>query len=1085
MKIITTNNITASILEVGKQVKGYGKLSSPKCYIFSEDKINLLTQIEIAKSLGGGFFNIENLTFKRYISSKRGDNVLSNEASTMAIRKIIQENKKSLKCFKASSSLSNLAKTLFELISQLKSASVSVESISTLLQNEENTLSTNLYNKLSDVNLIYSKYQKYLQDNNLFDSYEYLSIMPDLIKDDIDIQNATVIVVGYTTLTKQRELIFKTLNETAKNFIAIVIGGESDAFYTNEVLNKLKLLNGEIIESEFNNAINEDALILQNSLYNKKIYKNDYQKPKSKNITISTFKTAYDEIEYIAVDIISKVKSYGIRYKDIALTIGNLGEYSTIVKRVFDKYQIPYYIDDTKVLSDHPIIYFILDLIEIVRKNLAPSEVKSLIKNSLFIIDKSIADGFCNYLDKFSITRKTIKEPFTYEDENLELYENIRIQIIEFYTLLNGAKTVYGFVNAIKTILSIIGVDEKLNLLNEKLQNINKPTLIEFNGKVLEKLDKIFNELIFVIKDDLIDITDFKNIFLSGADACKINTIPLYMDAVFISNLIDVKLKSPVLLYAVGICGDIPASKSDIALLSDKDIDKLCSDRYEKYQVSIEPKIQLVNRREVQNVCTTLISFKKELNISYPILSNNGQINVKSEIVKNLLAVFDINVLSLQNKKLTGDYTSDYHSYFIKSLTNPEISVKQIIKLLSENVLNKNLESQLLSSLYATLNKLNLTEYVTLLDNLLKKEERFKVSSDNSLLCIPNNEISATTLENYYACPFYNFAKGSLRLNEKEVGEVKTTDKGIILHGLLEVFVKRLNEVFDKPSCEKLSDEIFEEIITREEYKRYTSKPQYVYTFSRLKEEARKITYNIYLSSQKSLFKPIMFEKSFGLKKDIKGIPLYTDKGLFSVKGKVDRVDAYNDRVRIIDYKSGSIDTSPLQFYIGKKLQLYLYMNAFLYGGYKPAGAYYSPVNVQFTSGAHTETVLQGKTVDIDEIIDATDVKAKEDKHSDVINIYNKNGSLNKTNATLSESEFYDYLNYSKLVSVNAINEISSGFIQPTPYEKSCEYCKFNGMCGFCQHEDGVVRKVSSISKDTIIEAVQNSTDQKNKKEQE
>ena len=681
MQIITTKNITCSILEVGNQVKGFGKLSSPKCYIFSEDKINLLTQIEIAISLVCCFFNIENLNFKRYIALKRSGNVLSNEASTMVIRKIIQDNKKGLKCFKTSNTLSNLAKTLFELISQLKSANVSPESIESLLQNEQNSLSNNLFNKLSDVNLIYAKYQEYLTKNNLFDSYEYLSIMPDLIKNDDDIKGATVIVVGYTSITKQRELIFKALNETAKNFIAIVIGDNNESFYTNEVLNRLKIYDHVIKESAFNSTIGQDALILQQSLYNKQIYKSNYKKPTPNSVTLSTFKTPYDEIEHIAIDIIDNVKNGMARYKDVAVTIGNLSEYSTIVKRVFNKYQIPFYIDDTKVLSDHPLIYFLLECFELVRKNLAPKDVKNLVHNSIFILDRTIADGFCNYVDKFAITRKTIKEPFTFEDENLSVYEDIRLKVIEIYHTLLNAKTVRDYVNAIKTILTNVNIEEKLSTLNERLQQDNNQSLVQFNDKVLEKLDGILSELQFVISDSTIDITDFKNIFISGADACKISGIPLYMDAVFVSNLIDVKLKSPILLYAVGMCGDIPASKSDIALLTDKDIDKLCSDKYEKYQVSVEPKIQLVNKREVQNVCTTLISFKKSLFVSYPILSNNGQINQKSEIVKNILAIFNIEINSLQSSRLTSRYTKQHHDYFLKTLTNPEVAIKQIIKI--------------------------------------------------------------------------------------------------------------------------------------------------------------------------------------------------------------------------------------------------------------------------------------------------------------------------------------------------------------------------------------------------------------------
>ena len=654
------------------------------------------------------------------------------------------------------------------------------------------------------------------------------------------------------------------------------------------------------------------------------------------------------------------------------------------------------------------------------------------------------------------------------------------MQIIEIEGLLKNAKTVRNFVDAIKSILKLINIEEKLQLLNERLQKDDEHALIEFNDKVLEKLDKILNELLFVINDSPIDLNDFKNIFLSGTDACKVSGIPLYMDAVFISNLVDVKLKSPILLYAVGICGDIPASKSDIALLSDKDIDKLCSDRYQKYQVSIEPKIQLVNRREIQNVCTTLISFKKELNVSYPILSNNGQINVKSDIVKNLLAIFKIEPKNIQTKKLSSEYLESEHNLIIKSLTSPEIAIEKIIKLISENNLETELESQLISLLYATFERLNLSKQIEILNNLFKKRNNFVVESDNSLLCIRDKEISATTLESYYSCPFANFAKSSLKLKEKENGEINTTERGNVLHEVLKIFINRLDEVSDKTSCDKLVDEIFDGIIAEQKYQVLTSKPKYVHLFNNLKQEARNVAYKLYLSSKKTLFKPVLLEEPFGEKCKIKGIPLETKVGTYKVKGKVDRVDEYDNRIRIIDYKSGDFSASNSLFYVGKKLQLYLYMNAFLTDGRKPAGAYYSPIDMQFSSDSKDKLELNGKTVDDKQIIDATDIDAITSKHSSIFNAYTKDGKINKS-PLLSEEEFNDYLKYSKLISINAINEISTGFIEPTPYDDSCVYCKFNGMCGFCVNEDDKVRKVGAIKKGVIPNAVKNAS----KKEQD
>ena len=49
----------------------------------------------------------------------------------------------------------------------------------------------------------------------------------------------------------------------------------------------------------------------------------------------------------------------------------------------------------------------------------------------------------------------------------------------------------------------------------------------------------------------------------------------------------------------------------------------------------------------------------------------------------------------------------------------------------------------------------------------------------------------------------------------------------------------------------------------------------------------------------------------------------------------------------------------------------------------------------------------------------------------------------------MSEEVFRNFLDYSVYVSRQGCRELKEGFVAPTPYEKSCEYCKYGGMCGF------------------------------------
>ena len=72
----TTAKTVSSTAKVVENLINQGK----KCIIFAEDKITLSLELEIANRLGGGFFNADVTTFKRYLSSKNEKvKVLSKE----------------------------------------------------------------------------------------------------------------------------------------------------------------------------------------------------------------------------------------------------------------------------------------------------------------------------------------------------------------------------------------------------------------------------------------------------------------------------------------------------------------------------------------------------------------------------------------------------------------------------------------------------------------------------------------------------------------------------------------------------------------------------------------------------------------------------------------------------------------------------------------------------------------------------------------------------------------------------------------------------------------------------------------------
>lgn len=1059
----TTAKIVSSTADVVKNAVELGK----KCIVFSEDKITLSLELEIASRLGGGFFDVEILTFKRYIHSKVPlKQMLSKESSVMAVRKIIVDVAKSFNCFKNSINTPNLALTLYELISQLESAKVSPSDLLSLINGTEK-LSKALYNKLSDVYTVYKKYDDYVKEKGYYDSNDYLSLMPELVLNDEDLRNSVVVVVGFQSVTRQRYDVFKALSKTAGEFIAVIPYDKNSAVFTGETYKRLIDIEPSASVIDVSGGLIAEAKLIKEKLFEPEIFSSRYQPYKTDKVSVYEAISPSEEAEWLAKDILSEVRS-GLRYKDITVALGSMADNLPLISRCFVDYNIPFFVQKQTPLSEHPISFLILSFLDFVRKGYLVSDFIKVVENSLFEPNKDFSDSLVNAVLKNLINRSGFKREFNFEGgENFEPY---RLKIMDVAEKFERVKTASGFVLAVKYLLEKLEVENNLNLLTERLTSLGEASLADFNEKVYEKTNQILDQMQAVLGDSPISALEFKNVFLSGASAMNISAIPILNDAIYIGECKDVKVKSAKILYAIGLNGDVPFNQSDTALLSDGDLAVL-----DGFNLIIEPKIKVVNDRERENVAVTLCSFSEKLKLSCSALNAQGAQAHKSEVIKNVTKLFDITPTNatLQKALLTLD-SNAYLESIAEGFVSEETALREIAKQyapLSNGDVNAR---SLIASFYDAVEKSGKLELSARADELFSPSSE-KALSENENLSLNGAEISATVLETYFSCPYKNYAQNSLKLAETETGDIRVNQTGTLLHTVTELYVAKISKVTDKISSDALVMEIFDELKCDKDVQKMTQNPRLSYALERLIKECKRVCYGIYLSLTQTKFKPKYLEKAFGKNTDLAPIVLNSKSGRVDVRGKVDRVDEYDNNVRVIDYKSGKISSQEEFFYTGNKLQLYLYMNAFVGGDVKPAGAYYYPVADEFLEEENDYTML-GKTVNTDEIISATDKNIKENGKSKIVSIsYKNDGTLTKSSAVLSEDDMQKYLKYAIKISENCVDEIRSGYIAPAPYEFACNYCPYGGMCGFCEDEKGVYRSEKKVNSKTIVDAVDES----------
>ena len=1064
----TTSKIVSTTASVVKNLIDSGK----KCIVFSEDKITLSLELEIASRLGGGFFDVDVITFKRYVSSKNSlAKVISKESSVMVIRKIIADLKGKLCCFGNSVNTPNMAVVLYELISQLESAKITPNELKNLLDGDA-SVTPALYNKVKDVYTVYSRYDKEIKERGLYDSNEYLSLMPNLCKNDSSLKDTAVVLAGFQSVTRQRYDVFSALYSTAESLHAVIPYDKNCQVYTGETYNRLLEICPTAKVYNACGNLPAEAEHIKRTFYNPKVFAEDFVPLKTENVSLYEASDNLDESEHVAKDILLQVKR-GLRFRDISIALGSMQDNLPYLEKAFLDYKIPYFVEKTSSLSDHPVCDFIVSVLDFQRKGLSNKDFYKVISSSLFIPNKNLSDKLKNLVFKNMINRKGFYTPFTFDAEENSTFEKYRENLIKTVQKLAVSSTVLDYATAVKEMLFDLGIKDNLLSLSKKLKEMDKFALSDVNDRAFDKVVSVLDEMIDVLGSSKITALDFKNVFLSGATGAKISSIPILYDAVYIGECKDVKIQSAEVLYAMGLCGDVPFTKSDTSILSDGDLSVL-----DGFNVIIEPKIKAVNKRERENVLITLCSFNEKLKLSYSVTDGKGGTLYKSDAIKYLISAFGLKkTTSLRNNSTTLSQSD------AQGFSNENVSLIEIAKMYTDYKNGDRETADKIASFYKATEILGLNELKQKTDNLLKEpsQERFIDKGDN--LSIKGGEISASVLESYFSCPYKNYASNVLKLKETAISDIRVNETGTLLHLICEKYVKDISKVSDKISSDKLVEEIFIEIKNSEDYKKYLNSSKLIYNLERLEKESKRVCFSVYNSIKNSTFTPKYYEKRFGNGQDIPAIKLSAKSGNVFVKGVVDRVDESGDYIRIIDYKSGRISPSDESFYTGNKLQLYLYMNAFVGGDKKPAGAYYYPVKDGYSETEETYT-MQGRTVDSESVLTATDINILENRNSKIVKVaLAKDGKPYKTSAVLSDSEMQKYLKYSKLVSENCIDEIRDGYCTPSPYDGACDYCQYAGMCGFSPNEGGEFRKVSKVSKSTIVDAVLESEKLGNKAE--
>lgn len=1075
----------------------------------------------IYKNKLSGIMRIQVLSFDR-LAHKVFDEVgglkridINELGKIMVLRRLFDKYSKDLEIYQKATKQEGFLSSFCELISEFKKNDISPELLKETFHSLEN--GNMLKRKLHDMGYMYEKFNEYM-GGKYNDEEDKFNMLIEKIQDAKFLDGAEIWLDGFSGFTQQEyKIIEKLILKGRKVNVSLTLDlnesiRDRDLFTTTrETFNKLRQIarrhNVKETKTVLNGTFNrpEELTHLESE-----VYAYPYKRYKGRLECIEMFAgtNQYTEIENVACRIISLVRDKGYRWKDIALVNGAMDIYGPTIKRVFNEYGIPFFLDEKRSIMNNPIIKLILSALDIIRRHFKYEDVFRFIKTGFCGLNKEEYEKLENYVLKFGIDGNRWLEDFKYEEEDLEEINEIRKKFItpfiDLKTKIKNKSQVSDLSTYIFQFLSELDIEEKLDSWIERLKEDGRLEYVNENTQIWNIVMEVFDQLVEILGDVKVSLKEYAKILEAGFSQYEVGIIPPTIDQVFVGNLERSRSHDIKALFVVGVNdGILPSGLGDEGLLLD-DEKMVIKD----IGIPISSDSETRAAEERFSIYTVLTKPSEYLWISYALSDAEGSALRPSILVDRIRKLYPKLEIKSDIVRAYGDEDKEKQ---LNLISTPFSTFKYLIESLRLKI-DGNPVNSLWDEVYewyyndeAWKKKLG-----TIIEGLFHNNQESYIGEERArtLYNVPLKS-SISRLEKFVNCPFAHFINYGLNPEERKEYKIKTPDIGRIFHDSMEKFAKALTleeiswKDLGREKCDEIVERIIDDIAPEFENKVLLSSHRYKYLIKKLKRVGKRAAWTLTEHIKKGDFNPSFYEVGFGEGSYSKVPPIIIELPngeQIKLEGRIDRVDILKDKdrsyVKIIDYKSGNKKFSLSDVYYGLQIQLIVYLDAIMENADKlvaddvhPAGVFYFKLDDPMieTEEDNTEVIEKEimKQLKLDGII-AKDIKiAKamdrdiEDERSSYVipAALKKDGDFAKYSSVLEETDIIYLIKHVRNLVVEIAGEILKGNIKIEPCKVkdnvSCNYCQYIGICQFDKNfENNNYRVIKKLKDEEVIEKI-------------
>lgn len=920
----------------------------------------------------------------------------------MLLTRILEESDDALKIYKGVRGKNSFVERVNMLISEMKRSEVSVDMLREVSESLED--SSFLKYKLKDIVTLFSLYEEAIAGKYL-DSEDYITFYGDKMLDSSLVAASDVWVYGFDTFTPKNMLVLERILKTARS-LNIVMTWEDAAktppersakvdagdpsqsgdaawpgdagFLAADDREDLFSLTGFVIRNLVKMAedLNEEVTCQaitgsgRDNLWSKtmreiSVSQEDFLQEKDPRITAVCTSNIYAEADRAAAYILQLVREHGYRFGDIVVVCNDTGLRSGVIRRTFVRWGIPVFIDQKRKVIQHPVVGFLLSLLEIIGNGYRDSAVMQLIKSGFLGLAEEEQDALENYVQQFKIRGTLWKKPFSrmgdnYTAEDLNRFNELREQVVsvietardrigKYNTAGEKIRGLYGF------LADDFMMEDRIEAMAKAQQEAGFLDGAAETGQSWNVICRIFDQIVETVGEERLSGRALRQIVEAGLAEMEIGIVPVNPDSVLVGTMQRTRVGRVKALLVLGANeGLLPLQKTDEGLLSEREKAVL-----EEMDLEFSRTEDMVKQEERLAIYRTLSQPEERLYVSCSRIDETGGELRPSAVFRELENFLQSRAES-DDSVVLGDLEDG-------EVTEIAVSPKGAISYLTD-AFREYFEDGKLDEDWL---------YAGLWYGSHEPEEMERIRRgmefDNEQNALGGQladalyrgdrraiEASASRLEKYSGCPFAHFISYGLRPEDLRVFEMGPREIGDIYHECIMKLSQRLTAGEDSfqgldavpvaitdPDSRWMKitqEECREEIrrILQEETGTYregllSSGRNESYRTERIVDICSRVAWAMIGQVRRGRIREMYFEQPFARGAQLPPIRVTAGEHEVLIKGKIDRMDVLEmpehedgleTAVRIVDYKTGGDSVDVEHFRSGYKLQLMLYLKA-------------------------------------------------------------------------------------------------------------------------------------------------------------